>query len=129
MSIDHPFSLSVNRLALPVFLGVGEEERSRQQTVYISVTLAYGQTPDCMRDDAADYFCYDTLCRKLLETAASRQWSLIEYLANKLLRAVRQSAPAQADIRLKLHKPLPVSLVGYEVDGATVELFNAGVQA
>lgn len=117
-----PFTLTIERLAVPVFLGVGEEERRARQIVYVSVKLSYPHRPDATAQDASDYLCYDGLCQQILAVAAEKPVQLIEFLAAEIFRSLRATVPAQAYLTLKLHKPLPVSLVGYEVEGATVEL-------
>lgn len=125
---DYPFSLAVERLALPVYLGAGDEERAVEQTVYVSLTLFYPKAPDAAQQDAAEYLCYDGLCQSLLAVAAREPFHLIEFLAAELFRTVREAAPKECKVWLRLQKPLPVSLVGYAVEGAAIELSDLGAQ-
>lgn len=124
----YPFSLAIERLAVPVFLGVGEEERQNKQEIFLSIKIGYSEKPKEINEDMGEYVCYDTLCQKLLAVAAQKPYHLIEYLSSELMKAVRNHVPAHADVWLKLQKPLPVSLVGYQIEGAAVELFDAGVK-
>lgn len=123
-----PFILSVERLAVPLYLGAGDEERSNEQTVYLSVKLHYPTAPASAGVDGADYLCYDTLCKKLLAVAAKQPYQLIEYLSAELLRAVQAEVSPDVLIVLILQKPLPFLLVGYDVQGAAVEVTGRGVK-
>lgn|GEM_PF-5154142 len=129
MSVEtYPFVLAIERLAIPLFLGAGEEERSNAQTVYLSVKLHYPSLPVSAEVDGADYLCYDTLCQKLLAVAAKQPYQLIEYLSAELLRAIQAEVPPTVLITLTLQKPLPFLLVGYDVQGAAVELRGQGAK-
>lgn len=122
----YPFVLAIERLAIPLYLGAGEDERSNEQTVYLSVKLHYPAPPASSDVDGADYLCYDTLCKKLLGVAAKQPYQLIEYLSAELLRAIQVEVPPSVLITLNLQKPLPFLLVGYDVQGAAVELRGYG---
>lgn len=121
ISQPYPFSLSIDKLELPVHLGVTAEEQATAQTVLASVVLYYPTVPDASTQDASDYQCYDSLCQQLRDVAAARPVALIEFLVGELYRATRAAVPPEVKIRIRLHKPLPESLVGYVVDGATAE--------
>lgn len=125
LSQPYPFSLSIDKLALPVHLGVTEAERAEPQTVYADVRLLFPTIPNANHTDAAEFLCYDTLCQALLKVAQEKPVQLIEFLLGELYRCARAhvSAHVSAEVKLhlKLHKPLPQTLVGYQVDGATVE--------
>ena len=96
---DYPFVLAIERLAIPLHLGAGEEERAKPQTVYLSVKLHYAAAPASAAQDGAEYLCYDTLCKKLLAVAAKHPYQLIEYLSAELLRAVQ--AEVSSDVFIK----------------------------
>lgn len=121
ISQPYPFSLSIDRLELSAHLGVTAEEQATAQTVFAWVTLYYPTVPDASVQDAADYQCYDALCRSLREVAAARPVALIEFLIGELYRTARATVPPEVKIRVRLHKPLPKSLVGYAVEGAVAE--------
>lgn len=121
LSQPYPFTLAVEKLELPVHLGVTPEEQAQPQTVHAWVKLYYPAAPDAAGQDSADYLCYDHLCRMLRDVAAQRPVALVEFLAGELYRAVRGVAPPEVGIRIRLHKPLPATLVGYAVEGAAVE--------
>lgn len=117
----YPFCLHIERLALPVHLGVTEAERDNAQTVYADVQLYYPAAPDASMQDVSDYQCYDSLCKAMLATAQEKPVQLIEFLVGELYRCLREQIDPVVKIRVRLHKPLPKSLVGYEVGGATAE--------
>lgn len=117
----YPFCLSINQLALPVRLGVTERERAHPQTVYADVRLYYPAEPEASRHDATGYQCYDALCQSMLALVQEKPIELIEFLVGALYRCLRAQIPREVKIRVTLHKPLPESLVGYQVQGASVE--------
>lgn len=121
ISQPYPFCLSIDGLELQVRLGVTPEEQIVPQTVRVWVTLYYPAVPNALQDDAADYQCYDRLCRKLHDVAAMQPFALVEFLVGELYRVIRDDVPGEVKIRIRLHKPLPESLVGYKVEGATAE--------
>jgi FolB domain-containing protein len=121
LSQPYPFCLSINKLTLPVHVGITAEEREKPQMLLVDVKLYYPTTPDASRNDAADYHCYDSLCKHLLARAQARPVELIEFLVGELYRCLREHIPDEVKIHVAVHKPLPSSLVGYEVQGATAE--------
>ena len=121
LSQPYPFSLSIDKLALQVYLGVTPQEQATPQTVHAWVKLYYPVVPNALRADAADYQCYDRLCRRLRDIAAAQPVALVEFLLGELYRAIRDEVPEEVKIRIRLHKPLPESLVGYAVEGAAAE--------
>lgn len=121
LSQPYPFRLGIERLALPVRLGVTEAERAAEQTVYADVRLYYPFSPEAQSRDAADYQCYDALCRAMLDVVREKPVELIEFLVGELYRVLRGMVPPEVKLHVRLHKPLPESLVGYAVQGATAE--------
>lgn len=116
-----PFELSLRKLALSVHLGVSDEERAERQRVYLDFWLRYPAPPQGWGMDGAGYDCYDTLSRKAKEVAESEPVALVEHLLHRIYRTLRAEVAPEVAIRLRLTKPLPPSLVGYEVEGASVE--------
>lgn len=121
ISQPYPFSLAIDKLALDVHLGVTPEEQAETQRVYAWLTLYYPTVPDASAQDASQYQCYDALCQKMRAVVAEKPIALIEFLVGELYRAIRPEVDAEARIRIRLHKPLPESLVGYTVEGASAE--------
>lgn len=116
-----PFELSLRKLALSVHLGVPDEERAKKQFVYLDFWLRYPAPPQGWGADSAAYDCYDTLCRKVKDGVEHEPVALVEHLLHKIYRILRAEVAHEVAIRLRLTKPLPVSLVGYEVEAASVE--------
>lgn len=114
----YPFMLSVDALRIPVNLGVTEAERMEETTVTVWVKLFYTIPPDAARQDDADYLCYEVVCKKLLKLAASQEFQLLEFLTSELYSEVRELAPADVGVWVKVKKPLPPSLVNCIVEGA-----------
>lgn len=121
LSQPYPFSLAIDKLELPVHLGVTPEEQAEAQHVYLWLTLYYPTIPDAAQQDGDAYHCYDSLCQHLRAVAMAQPVALIEFLLAALYRAAREQVPPEVKLRLRLHKPLPQSLVGYVVEGASVE--------
>src|SRR5688572_7526126 len=117
-----PFILKIEELQLPVHLGVTEMERLAAQTVFAWAEIRFPAAPAAVAQDDASYLCYDTLCQALLKKAAEKPYNLVEHLAGALLKELRLRVPAETSLYLKLTKPLPFSLVGYDVKGASIVL-------
>lgn len=119
-AITYPFCLKIDALEIPVHLGVTAEERLEAQVVKAWIQIFYPELPNGAKKDAANYMCYDTLCQRLLQRAGVQHFHLVEYLTRELYEVVRAQAPKDVRIRVEVKKPLPVSLVGYKVEGASV---------
>lgn len=115
----YPFVLSIDELSVPVHLGVTEDERRYATTVSVWVKLFYSFPPDAVRQDDAEYLDYDHICHALLSCAGSQSFQLLEFLTSALYAEIRGLAPDGVGVWIRVHKPLPLSLVGYEVKGAS----------
>lgn len=116
--------LSINRLRLPVHLGVGEGERERPQAVEVTARFYFPQLPVCAQDDESSTFiCYDSISSSLLDYVQGKEFRFIEYLCMDMYRVIRThldetlgEEEAQAiRVWVKLHKcaaPVPYALDG-----------------
>ncbi len=118
--MTYPFSLQIDALRIPVHLGVTAQERADPQTVTLWLKGFYAAAPDAAESDDAEYLCYDGLCQALLACAESQEFQLVEYLTAELFNAARAQIPQSVRLWMRVQKPLPPSLVGYEVEGASV---------
>ena len=119
---NYPFILSVDALQVPVHLGVTEDERATPTTVQVWVKLFYTIPPDAVRQDDAEYLCYEKLCRRLLQMVEGAEFQLLEFLTSELYAEVRELAPEDVGVWLKVKKPLPMELIGCHVEGASATL-------
>lgn len=111
MQISGPFSActALHDLRVPVYLGVGEEERATQQDILVSVRCYSAALLSSYTDDEGDYICYGTLSDVLKAYLASQSFRLIEYMGTQCYEHIRDSikeqigAEAAKDVAVWVH--------------------------
>ncbi len=118
MVTHYPYSLKVNRLRIPLYLGVPDEERAMIQYVEMSLWLHFEQSMAAWDEDDAGFIDYDLLSKIALKVADERPYKLIENLALNIHKAIRAHVDqAMAEqpfvpVSITIHKPnLPVAYV------------------
>ncbi len=102
--------LRVNGLIFPVRLGVGDEERSRDQEVRFDLALGFHESPRAISSDRIeDTICYAALSGSIAQVCALKQYYLIEHLGFEAYQAVQAALRGQngADLWLKITKLKP----------------------
>lgn len=115
--MHYPYTLKVNRLTVPMHLGVPDEERVNPQEVEVSLWLHFAHPLSCWEEDAAGFVNYDDLCKATLAFAASREFKLIEHFTcalhahlRELLAEILGEGAQGVPLSIKMHKPnLPVA--------------------
>lgn len=120
----YPYCFSVQGLAFAAKLGWQAEERVNPQPVLLDIRLYFPEPPSCMEDDNGSFIDYDALSAGVIAHAVSREFRLIEYMANDLLSYMRafvdQAGASQVRIWMKLTKAKPA--VSYTMGGAAFTL-------
>lgn len=97
--------LSINDLKLSVNLGVSKKERSRKQSVLLTIVIDFAQIPRaCKSDNIDDALCYATLCNLLKKHIAKRSYQLVEAMTEDLYHQVKTITPKNALVSMKLTK-------------------------
>jgi FolB domain-containing protein len=74
----------IKDLRTPVRIGVGEEERSTPQEILINISLWADIENAAKTEDIADTVNYSELQKKVVALASSRDYILLEALANEI---------------------------------------------
>lgn len=94
--------LTLSRLRLPVHLGFYDEERAKKQMVEVSIRLYYLTPPAAADNDHAPFHDYAKLAAEITEYMDTRQFRLLEFMANDMFRHVRAWYDARGGKEIKL---------------------------
>lgn len=78
----------IEELRLPARIGVYDDEKTREQTICISLEFGLPSQACFRSDDVADTIDYAQVAQALRCLAVSRHFNLIEYLADQAARLV-----------------------------------------
>ncbi len=106
--------IKLNSLALKVNLGWPHDERVRQQTVSLDVTIYFMKPPlACENDQLDDTFCYDQLIQHIKAFVLDRKFRLLEHLGHELHHAIQSQFTTHTPIAICLTKKPPIpDLIG-----------------
>jgi FolB domain-containing protein len=110
-------ALSINRLSVDVHLGVGKEERQTPQKIILDVRFYMPSLMSSATRDNGEYICYHDISEKIYALCVSKEYHLIEYLAQEVYRLIRKEMPAAVKLWIRLHKPR--ILLPYVEEGAS----------
>lgn len=106
--------LLVKTLALPLYLGCGEEEQQRPTMVEITISLQMPGNFLPQQDQLSDTICYDTLIWYVKEQCLEKRYHLIECACGQVYQAVHQFLETQSfhpQVKVHLRKTLEHSLL------------------
>jgi dihydroneopterin aldolase len=107
-----PLTIKVERLKVPLSVGIYDSEKRKRQVVHISATLIlHGRRYDI--DDMKNSVDYDVLCAEIKAVAAARHYELIENLALHIGRSLKTLADAKS-VQIRIDKPLAARKNGAE---------------
>jgi dihydroneopterin aldolase len=97
--------LLVKGLELRVILGWPKDERLKQQTVLLDLTVDYPQPPKaCTTDELTDTYCYSMLAEHIREKISDKSFRLIENLSCYLYSLVKAYMPSDSKINVAITK-------------------------
>jgi dihydroneopterin aldolase len=100
----HYAALSLNKITVPVHLGVSDEERETPQNITVSIEIGMDEPlRACETDAISDTFCYDTMLQLVEKTCQAKPYHLIEHLCYMVYISVKKVAHNK-DIRITVHK-------------------------
>lgn len=99
-------------------IGIDEEERKREQKIYIDVAVEIDFSDCIASDQVTDTVCYVELANICHQTARSKHYNLLETLAKDLLDKFLQRFKRIQAASIKIKKPNALKNAQY----ATVEL-------
>lgn len=100
-------------------VGVPAEERARPQEIVLDVSLGKSLRVAALSENVADTIDYAAVLALLQSLVASREWVLIETLAEAICAAILAEFPADS-VRVLLRKPAALREKG--VGAAAVEM-------
>lgn len=101
-------------------VGVPPEERACAQELVIDVSMEKSLRIAALSEDVGDTIDYAAVLATLQRVAASREWVLIETLAEAMCAAVLAEFPAES-VHLLLRKPAALAAVGGGVAAVEME--------
>lgn len=103
-------SLGFMDLRLDLHLGVTALERSKKQTVLLTVKITFAKPPRaCITDDVGDTICYDALIQKIKKFCSGKEFAVMEYLGAQLFSLIKKDIYKDCKLSLRIAKqnPLP----------------------
>lgn len=84
--------LRLNRLELPVFLGLSQEERLQKQLVWVDIILVSPTpSPACTSDQLQDTCCYAKLIEAISQGISTKKFHLVERLGQEIYLIVKST--------------------------------------
>ncbi len=97
--------LHIKNLRFPAIIGVHDWEKERRRQFYMDITVEYDASEAVLGDDFHKALDYGKIEEQMIALAESREWQLIETLADKagdhLLREFQQIS----EVTIALTKP------------------------
>lgn len=94
--MSHSDTIEIRRLAVTVHIGVPDEERSLEQTIFITLRIEPSQDFDGLGDDIRRTVDYHAVAMEIRELAGSRPRHLIETLARDCANHILSRHPARS---------------------------------
>lgn len=97
-------SVCISALQVPCRIGCGPEERVLAQTLELDVEIGLRDNRAAGSRQLEDTVCYKTASERIREHAASREWTLLEELAEDLSSLLIESFSAAMAVRIEIKK-------------------------
>ncbi len=107
------YILEVNQFILPISIGVSAEERSNPQDISFNITIEFASKPiACESSDIGDTVCYAKLTKIIERFCLSKEFYLIEQLANAIHQEIKRSFLTSMDkLSVKVQKKPPLEKI------------------
>lgn len=105
-------SLKIENLAIPVLLGVPDQERKMQQVIMINLEIKLKDCLGMYTDKIEDAICYAGLSEEIYKFSCSKEFKLIEhygYLLFELIKTLVSLVSKDNLIKLKISKSPPLT--------------------
>lgn len=111
-------TLKLRDLRYGLKIGVGSEEREREQEISVTVELRFESLPHACQTEKLDQtICYDTLSLQIEAVARKKTYLLIETLGFDMYTAIKKELPPGTRVGVsvvKLKPPIPCLQKGAE---------------
>lgn len=91
----YPYTLLVEKLRLPVRIGMTEAERIKPRAVDVCLRFHFTTPPAGCADESGAFVCYGLVAEAIRKVAAAQEYKLIEFLTMQIYHAVRADMQAQ----------------------------------
>ena len=98
----YPASFTIHRLAFPAHLGVYDAERASPQPVAVALRLYFPQAPAATQNDSARFIDYAGVSNAITHAGMTREYRLIEFMAQELFTLARHYLDAHGGAEVKL---------------------------
>lgn len=113
-------SIEIRGLRVPTHLGWPDEERAREQTVSIDLSLHCDLSKAAVSDDLADTVDYDSLIREVDDLVRSSKSRLVEHLAEEIANLISRYRVVDR-VTVEIHK-IELELPGIDMGGVSVRI-------
>ena len=101
--------LEINKLSLPIRIGVEEQERSQAQIIEFNLVIEFNQLPQaCHSDRIEDAICYANIVDKIKKFCQDKEFKLIEHLGFLLHKYLENLLPNNK-LKLQICKTPPIA--------------------
>jgi len=103
-------------------LGVFKEEKEKGQIIKVNLSMSLDLRKSAASDELADTIDYGEVSKLVRETAAKKEYSLVEHLAQEIINDVFENFKMITALKVKVFKPTIIS-EGFSGD-VSVELIR-----
>ena len=101
--------LVLEDLQLKIPLGVTAKERSKKQTVLVTIEINFLHPPlACKTGKISDAVCYDSLIQEIKKFCKGKEFTLIESLGMQLFQLVKKSVSKKSKLYFSITKQYPL---------------------
>ena len=97
--------ISINDLKVRALIGAYSWERINKQELVVNITIEYDASKASLSDKLKDALNYESVAAKVIKTAQSSRYTLLEKLASKLLAGIMSDSRVRA-AHVRVDKPL-----------------------
>lgn len=99
--------LELKQLELLVNLGLGEEERSVKQNVWINFSIMFEKLPNaCLNDSIDETHCYFNITNKIKELCYGREFKLLEHLCHEIYNVIKKDTSEKISVTVIKNPPI-----------------------
>lgn len=94
----------IEDLAVHVNIGCSAEERAFPQRLLFSLEIKTKNISETLDGDLSKTVCYAKTCELITTLCKSKEWVLLEDLADKILKGIFRAFSSASEIQLKIKK-------------------------
>ena len=98
--------LEIKSLKLPVTIGRETAERKQAQNILFHVKIGLKKQRE-IKTGTSDFICYQNICERIKKITTQKKFLLIETLAQKIIKNLKEYLPADIYVQVCIHKMHP----------------------